>query len=251
LATVRIRFYAELGDLLPPERRGRDFEHLCVAGTTVKDLAEGLGVPHTEIDLILVNGVSVGFDRHVADGDRVSVYPVFEALDISSLNHLRPEPLREPRFAADVHLGKLARLLRLAGFDTAYRNDYTDEQLVETALAGHRTILTRDRRLLMRSAVTHGHLVRHTESQAQFTEVLERFDLRSLLRPFTLCMVCNGSIVPVEKTEVLVLLPPLTAIHYDEFWRCTQCGRVYWKGSHAKALEAQIAEVISGVESFD
>jgi uncharacterized protein with PIN domain len=234
--TVRIRFYAELGDLLTPGRQGREFEHTCAPGDTVKDLVEGLGVPHTEIDLILVNGISVGFAHRPSSGDRVSVYPMFEALDISSVSSVRAEPLRVPRFAADVHLGKLARFLRVAGFDTTYRNDWTGADLVEAAIAERRTILTCDHRLLMRSAVTHGYLVRERSPRAQLREVLEHFDLWSSVEAFSRCPLCNCLVEPVLKADVTRELPPGTAATYDEFWRCTGCAHVYWQGAHYGSL---------------
>ena len=235
---MRIRFYAELGDLLAPERRGREFERACAARSSVKDLIEGLGVPHTEVDLILVNGRSVGFGHQVQDGDRVSVYPVFEALDISPIISLRPRPLRVTRFAADVHLGRLARYLRLAGFDTAYRTSWEDRELVDTAVAEQRILLTRDRGILMRAVVTHGHLVRETRPRAQLREVLDRLDLWGGVELFTRCSVCNARVEPVRKEEVRSQLPPRTAERYDEFWRCTGCGRVYWQGAHFRSLSA-------------
>jgi len=236
MGTVRIRFYAELGDFLPPERRGREFEHTCLAGRAVKDLIEGLGVPHTEVDLILVNGGSVDFGHRLGDGDRVSVYPVFEALDISPVTAVRPRPLRVVRFAADAHLGRLAGYLRLAGFDTLYRNDWDDADLAETAARDRRIVLTRDRGLLKRALVTHGHLVRETRPRAQLTEVLERFDLWGSLRPFTRCSVCNSPVDPAAKADIVAELPPRTAEHYREFWRCTGCGRLYWRGAHYRSL---------------
>lgn len=237
-ATVHIRFYAELNDLLAPRRRGRECARTCAPGATVKDLIEASGVPHTEVDLVLVNGRSVTFSRQVGEGDRVSVYPVFEALDISPVVLLRPRPLRVTRFAADVHLGKLAGYLRLAGFDTLYRVDWTDRELAETAVAEHRIILTRARGLLMRSIVTHGYLVRETDARAQLAEVLSRFDLRGSLAPFSRCSVCNGLIEQVEKADVAVKLPPRTARDYDVFWSCRDCGRVYWRGSHYRSVSA-------------
>jgi len=197
---------------------------------------EGLGVPHTEVDLVLVNGAPVDFAYRLSDGDRVSVYPVFEAFDISSVSPVRPRPLRVVRFAADVHLGRLAGYLRLAGFDTLYQNDWDDRDLAETAAAERRIVLTRDRRLLMRSIVTHGHLVRETRPRAQLAEVLDRFDLWGSLRPFSRCSVCNSPVEAVAKTEVLAGLPPRTARHFHEFWRCTGCGRVYWRGAHHRSL---------------
>lgn len=199
-------------------------------------MVEGLGVPHTEVDLILVNGRSVDFEHRLGDGDRVSVYPVFEALDISAVTSVRPQPLRIVRFAADVHLGRLAGYLRLAGFDTLYRNDWDDRDLAETAAKDRRIILTRDRGLLMRAIVTHGHLVRENRPHAQLVEVLERFDLWDSLRPFTRCSVCNGPIENVAKADIIAELPPRTAQHYQEFWRCTGCRRLYWQGAHYRSL---------------
>src|SRR4030042_2496300 len=124
---AHFRFYAELNDFLPPERRGVRFTHLFALSTSVKDMIEALGIPHAEIDLILVNGHSVDFSYLVQDGDWISVYPVFESLDITPLVHVRPQPLRETRFILDAHLGKLAIYLRMLGYDTLYRNNYQDE----------------------------------------------------------------------------------------------------------------------------
>ena len=246
MGSVYIRFYAELGDLLAPERRGREFEHACPAGGGVKDLIEGLGVPHTEVDLILVDGRSVDFSCPVGHGEHISVYPVFEAFDVGAVTRVRARPLRRVRFAADVHLGKLSGYLRLAGFDTLYRNDWTDDGLVRAALAERRIILSRDRGLLMRSAVTHGYLVRHTDSRKQLSEVLERFDLWGSLHPFTRCSLCNGAVRAIEKSEIVSALPPGTAQHYQEFWQCLGCGQLYWKGAHYTSLEQLFQRGSSG-----
>jgi uncharacterized protein len=241
--TIHIRFYAELGDLLSPEWRGRDVERTFARGQTVKDLIEASGVPHTEVDLVLVGGRSVDFGYRLQDGDRVSVYPVFEALDISSVTQVRPRPLRRTRFIADVHLGRLVRYLRLLGFDTLYRNDWADAELVERAAREQRIVLTRDRGLLKRAAVDHGYLVRETDPRKQLDEVIERFDLRGAIEPFTRCPVCNGTVEPVDKEEVLGRLLTRTARYYEEFWRCGECGRLYWKGGHYRSLRALVSSV--------
>jgi uncharacterized protein with PIN domain len=205
-----------------------------------------MGVPHTEVDLILVDGRSVDFFYRLGDGDRISVYPVFEALDISAASLVRPRPLRDTRFVADVHLGRLARYLRLLGFDTLYGNDWADDLLVETSVSDHRILLTRDRGLLKRKTLDHGYLVRHTDPLRQLAEVARRFDLRDSLRPLTRCPVCNVAVVPVAKEEAAPRLPLLTARYYDEFWRCEQCGRLYWKGGHHRSLEALVRSVLEG-----
>lgn len=246
LKHAEFRFYEELNDFLPPEKRKRSFRYSFRGTPSVKDAIEALGVPHTEVDLILVNGESVGFDYLLKGGERVAVYPAFESLDISSLTRLRPQPLRRPRFVLDVHLGKLARLLRMLGFDTLYRNDYSDPEIIYISLREKRIILTRDRALLKHRAITHGYWVRSTHPREQLQEVLHRFDLFSRIRPFHRCMVCNGLIEEVSKSEVLDQLEPKTRRYYDEFYRCTGCGKIYWKGSHYTGMVEYIGKYLSG-----
>ncbi|HEY1338525.1 MAG TPA: Mut7-C RNAse domain-containing protein [Bryobacteraceae bacterium] len=236
MAEAIFRFYAELNDFLPPERRFTDFPHQFLDIATVKDRIESFGVPHTEVDLILVNGESVDFQYRVRDGDRISVYPVFEGVDIAGVTRLRPEPLRDPRFVLDTHLGKLAAYLRMMGFDTLYRSCYADEQLAEASHSEHRILLTRDVGLLKRGAVTHGYFVRQTNSREQIAEIVRRFDLARLARPFTRCMRCNGVLVEASKDEIRRQLPPRIAELHDEFRRCPECGRVYWKGGHYRRM---------------
>lgn len=239
------RFYAELNDFLPPEKRQRDLRQRFLVSASVKDMIEALGVPHTEVDLILVNGRSVGFDYLVQDGDRVSVYPMFESIDIGPVLKVRPEPLREPRFVLDVHLGRLAVYLRMLGFDTLYRNNYADEELARIASQERRILLTRDRGLLKRSMVTHGYCLRATQPRDQLIEVIRRFDLRRQAVPLRRCLHCNTLLEPVRKAEVLDRLPPNTARYYDEFRQCPGCRRVYWRGSHFLRMEAFIQQVLS------
>lgn len=231
-----IRFYEELNDFLPEKYRKRTFSHSCFGRPTIKDIIESLGVPHTEVDLILVNSEPVGFQHKPAEGDMVSVYPVFESLDISEAGLLRDRPLREPRFVADVHLGKLARYMRLMGFDTVYRNDLEDQEIVKLSLEENRVILTRDIQLLKNSSVTHGYFVRSVKPSLQAREVVARFDLASSMKPFIRCIECNGTIEKVDREKVQHLLPAKTRQYYDEFYRCDRCGKVYWKGSHYREM---------------
>jgi uncharacterized protein with PIN domain len=236
MSEAKVRFYAELNDFLPPARRQVAFEHPFNAQPAIKDVIEAIGVPHTEVDLILVNGVSVDFTYKLCDGDHVSVYPVFEALDLTPLVHLRPAPLRVTRFVLDVHLGRLARYLRLLGFDTRYQNDFCDDELARISSGENRILLTKDRGLLKRSQVTHGYYVRETHPRAQLVEVVGRFDLFGSIQPFQRCMRCNGLLEAVSKQELLEQIPPRTREHYDEFQRCTGCGQVYWRGSHYERM---------------
>jgi hypothetical protein len=238
---LSIRFYAELNDFLPPRRRQVEYEHVLSEHASVKHVVETLGVPHTEVDLVLVNGESVDFAYRVQDGDRISVYPVFESLDVGSVERVRPRPLREPRFILDVHLGRLAGYLRMLGFDTLYRNDYDDPTLADLSRSQRRILLTRDRGLLKRSAVTHGYLLRAADPGEQLAEIVRRFDLAGLLAEFTRCMRCNGLLDPVPKASVEHRLLPKTRRYYDEFATCRDCGRIYWKGSHYEDMRRRLA----------
>lgn len=200
-------------------------------------MIEACGVPHTEVELIVVDGRSVGFDYQVRDADRIAVYPVFESFDVGPLVRLRPEPLREVRFVLDVHLGRLARFLRLLGFDTAFDPGWDDPDLVRISTDEHRILLTRDVELLKHGSLTHGSFIRATEPERQVTEVVRRFHLANRIDPFTRCMVCNGRLVDVPKTDVVDRLPPRTAEHVEGFRECDACGRVFWRGPHSKRLD--------------
>jgi uncharacterized protein len=245
LGQVLFRFYAELNDFLPPAKRGVAFLHKLDAPAAVKDLIEAIGVPHTEVDLILANGESVGFDYRVQDGDRISVYPVFETLDITPILRVRPEPLRRIRFVLDTHLGRLAAYLRLLGFDTLYRNDYLDEQLAHLSQAERRILLTRDRGLLKRSQVTHGYCVRATNPQQQLAEVVHRFDLAGAARPFTRCLRCNGLLHPIPAVAAGHGLPSVTGEHHEKYSQCESCERVYWPGSHYRRMQRLLDGILA------
>lgn len=241
------RFYAELNDFLPQDRRKRSFDYQFEVRPAVKDAIEALGVPHVEVDVILVNGVSVGFSHRLQDGDRVAVYPVFESLDVSGLVKLRPKPLRRVLFVADVHLRKLAHYLRLLGFDTMYDNSYGDDQIISLSKSTGRIILTRDRMLLKHGQVTHGYWVRSTDPIMQTREVIDRFDLRGQVELFTRCPECNGEIVPVPKEDVYELIPPKTALWLDEYFVCKNCGKLYWKGTHYPRLMGKIEAILGQI----
>ncbi len=239
------RFYAELNDFLPAARRQVAFEWHFQGGPAVKDAVESLGVPHTEVDLILVNGRSVGFDHLLQDGDRVSVYPVFESLDITPLLKVRPEPLRTARFVLDIHLGKLAGYLRMLGFDTLYRNDFDDRTLARISAEERRILLTRDLGLLKRSQVSRGYWLRSSRPREQLKEVVRRFQLAPLARPFSRCIRCNGELEAVAKAEVEAELEPETRRAFQRFRRCRACGKVYWRGSHFERMDRLVREVLA------
>ncbi|MCB1876949.1 MAG: Mut7-C ubiquitin/RNAse domain-containing protein [Chromatiales bacterium] len=238
------RVYEELNDYLPAARRKRDFPVRFPEPCPVRHLIGNLGIPPTEVEIVLRNGESVGWSEQIRDGDRVSVYPVFESLDVSSLLKLRPEPLRNPRFYADAQLGRLARWLRLLGFDTRYDNCIDDADLVRAARDEQRIILSRDRDLLIRREVTHGCHIRETRPWDQLLRVVRRCDLYGQIRPFSRCMVCNGLSVPVDKASIENLLPENTRETFQAYWRCQLCGKIYWKGGHFERLQARISTLL-------
>ncbi|HUX51904.1 MAG TPA: Mut7-C RNAse domain-containing protein [Spirochaetia bacterium] len=244
------RFYQELNDFLPQQQRGQSRVYSYTGHPSVKDAIEAQGVPHTEVDLVIVDGaagagVSVDFDYQMVDGDRVAVYPVFESLDITGTSLLRPAPLRETRFVVDVHLGKLARLLRLMGFDTYYANDLTDAEIAMRSKVGHRIVLTRDQGLLKRSIIDHGYWVRSQNSEAQAVEVVRRFDLALNVHPFTRCPACNGTLVEVAADKVADAVPQRSRAAVS-FAECDGCGKIYWPGSHRPRIVATIRRILGG-----
>jgi uncharacterized protein with PIN domain len=234
---IDIRFYAELNDFLAPARRQRTFSYEFHGTPSVKDTIEAIGVPHTEVDVILVDDSSVGFEHLLRGGERVAVYPVFERLDVSPVTRLRPASLRETRFVADVHLGSLARNLRLLGFDTTWERDLDDDEIVELASDERRIILTRDMGILKNGRVTHGYWLRNTDPVRQLDEVVRALELARDIEPYTRCMECNGELQEVERSAVARSVPLQVFLVYRAFRQCRRCHRVYWKGSHLRRLD--------------
>lgn len=236
------RFYGELNDFLPPRQRRRALAHDFDGTPSVKDRIESLGIPHTEVDLIVVDGDPVTFDFRPAGGERIAVYPTFQSLDLGDALRLRP-PLREPRFVLDVHLGRLARYLRLLGFDSSYANDRSDDELLELSCAEERVLLSRDVGLLGRAALVHGGFVHETDPRLQVREVLDRFRLQERIAPLTRCARCNGLIGPATPTLARGSVPVGVLREHRNFSRCHDCGQVYWPGGHLERLRARLAEI--------
>ncbi|MFN8481485.1 MAG: Mut7-C RNAse domain-containing protein [Anaerolineae bacterium] len=247
MPTATFRFYAELNDFLTPTRRRGAFTHRVELRTAVKDAIEGLGVPHPEVALILVNETPAGFGYHVQDGDRIAVYPPMRAFDTGTPDLLRP-PLADRRFVLDIHLGKLAVYLRMLGFDTLYRNDYADDELARIAGGESRILLTRDRGLLKYSAVVYGYYVRETAPTRQLQEVVRRYDLRRHATPFHRCLQCNTPLQPVAKVEIMHRLLLKTKLYYDDFRICPGCSQVYWQGSHYERMRRNVTRLLDEPE---
>lgn len=249
MSQAQFRFYAELNDFLPDAVRQIRFRHEFSGAVTIKHMVESLNVPHTEIDLILVNSRPTDFSYLVKDGDKVSVFPVFESLDISTVGRLRPQPLRVTRFILDSHLRQLASYIRLIGFDTLYCNDYERPELVQLSAAQKRILLTKDSGLLKRTVshsypVTHGYCVRSQVPRYQLVEVVKRFDLKQSIEPFKRCLRCNSLLQPIEKEKIHDRLPVNTRHYYNEFTICTGCNRLYWPGSHYQRMRHFLKEVL-------
>ena len=245
---VYLRFYEELNDFLPSMRRKVEFQHDISETISVKQLIEAQGVPHTEVDLILVNQRSVDFAYLVQPGDRISVYPTFERFDISPLMRLRPKPLRTPRFVLDTHLGKLAVYLRFAGVDTLYRNDYDDDELARFSVEEHRILLTRDRELLKRSCITHGCYIHTTKTIEQLAELFRRLQLSITFPLKQRCTRCNTLLRPIAKESIIERLEPKTRKHYQVFQICRTCDKIYWQGSHYQKMLSCLRDAMHNID---
>ncbi len=241
------RFYADLNEFLPPDLRQRSYPYPVNGGAqSVKHLIEANGVPHTEVELILANSCPVDFSYLVQPGDFVSVYPAFRSPSIWPPTDLRPPIPNPARFLLDNHLGKLARYLRLLGFDTLYFNNrFDDAQLAQMAHDDKRILLSRDRGLLMRSLVIHGYCLRTKDPQEQVKATIYRFQLADQVNPWCRCLRCNGFLAPTTKKRIMGRLEPKTKRYFHEFQVCQECEQIYWKGSHFHQLEHFVNEIVS------
>jgi uncharacterized protein with PIN domain len=229
--TVRLNLHGDLDFFLRSGARGRTIERRLSEKTSVKDVIESCGVPHPEVDLILVNGQPVDFDYAIT------------GTEIPQFKEQRLQPTITSRFVADGHLGTLARNLRLLGFDVAYNPHAEDRQLLTVMKRENRALLTRDRRLLMHAVVETGYCPRSQDADEQTVEVIRRFDLLRSLAPFTRCLRCNAPLRKVSKAEVIERLEPLTKIYYEQFRCCTGCGQIYWAGSHFSKLQKRLKKI--------
>jgi uncharacterized protein with PIN domain len=253
VATLTLHFADDLRLFLHRNLRATDpVRRILTEKTSIKDVIESCGVPHTEVDLILRNDSEpemLAFDWQVQSDARVQVDSVESARNVlPSAPRLQTRHIT--RFVADVHLGKLARNLRLLGHDTLFEPDADDARLLELAIPTERALLTRDRRLLMHSIVRHGYCPRSTGPEQQTREVLRRFDLAHsdvARSAFEHCLRCNAPLEHVAKSAVQDQLAdePLTLRHYDEFLRCTGCGQIYWHGSHFAKLRALATRLLT------
>jgi len=246
---AQVRCYAELSDNLPARQRCTESSFSLEGETTVAELIAALEISSSDVDLILLNGHSVSLDAQVHAGDRVALYPVFESFDISSTQLIRSRPLRVPRFLLDVHLGKLAALLRMVGVDAAYQNHAQDEDLIRQSLSENRVLLSRDRALVTDHRLVRAHAIRSGVPEEQLVDVVGRFQLQELLEPFSRCLKCNSLLIAVPREEVFDFLPPRVRESQTVFHRCPSCLRVYWPGTHQDRMSTFIRRILH-VEFF-
>lgn len=239
---IKFRFYEELNIYLPEGNRKIWFDFYFIGIHTLREIFRSMKVPMTEIDLVLVNQHSKDLDYEVQDRDRISVFPIFESLDISGITKVREKPLRNPTFICDVHLGRLCRYLRMLGFDTAYSNRFSPTNLIEQSIAEKRILLSKSYRLTHYPKVERAYRIRSSDPEEQIKDLICHLSLADLADPFTRCLNCNSELQSVQKSEVREQLQPNTAKYYDEFLRCPSCNKLFWEGSHYEHMLEFIQE---------
>ena len=245
--TLHLDFHEDLSFFVKAAGTIQPVTRILREKTSVKDAIEACGVPHPEVDLILVDGGPVNFLYQLESDVKIEVFPVTSSTELFPEQRLQQRGLT--KFVADGHLGKLARDLRLLGIDVAYDKNATDAQLIAIATNEKRALLTRDRRLLMHAILHDGYCPRSQAPEEQTVEVIRRFDLHGLVRAFSRCSDCNAPLALVAKSEIVERLEPLTRLYYEDFRRCTGCGKVYWAGSHFSKLQARIEKIRCGLSS--
>ena len=248
MAKATFRFYEELNDFLPTHKRKTDFESPFKGKRSIKDMIEALGIPHTEIDLILVNGKSVNFHYTVQDGDRVSIYPVFESLNITDVTRLRKIPLRRNKFIADINLGHIVKYMRVLGFDLYYDPVRSPVEIIEISKRENRIILTQSRKLLKFKEVTHGIFIRPGTPTEQIKQIIDHLDIKDNITLFSRCLRCNTPLKGVPKEKIFDRIPPKTKKTCNEYVECQFCDKIYWKGTHVIHMKKIVRQLLDQIE---
>lgn len=230
---ARFHFDPRLNLFLAREHRGCSFEWACPPKASLKHMIEALGVPHTEVGMVLVNGAPAALNRPVCAGDSIQVLPALPAMADQAL-----------RFAADSHLGGLARLLRMAGFDTLFDNAWPDHELARLSAEEGRIVLTRDRDLLKRRDILHGCHVLTLQPELQWRELATRYPLPAQARPFSRCLPCNVELEAPSREQLQASVPPAVLARHQRFMRCPACRRVYWEGTHWTRMRRLIGDLL-------
>ena len=244
MPNVIFRFYEELNDFLPENRRKTDFEAPLKGKRSIKDMIESLGIPHTEVDLILVNNRSVDFRYILQDNDRVSVYPVFELLNITGITRLRKIPLRRNKFIADINIGNIVKYMRVMGLDVYHDSQLSNGEIIEISNTKNRIILTQDKKLLKFKYVSHGMFIRPGSTIEQIRRIIEYLDIENDIKPFSRCLRCNTPLSTVQKNKILDRIPPKTKEWCHEYGQCPSCDKIYWKGTHFMKMEKVVRQML-------
>jgi uncharacterized protein len=241
--TILLTFHGDLETFVKPAERNRALKRVLSRKASVKDVIESCGVPHPEVDLIIIEGQPVDLSFHLNTETSVEIYPVAAPPELFPAYRLQSREAGS--FVADGHLGKLTRDLRLLGIDVSYQNDARDDELLATMLSKNRALLTRDRRLLMHRVVHTGYFPRSQLPMEQTVDVIRRFNLAPKLVPFSRCLRCNEQLRSVSKASVFENLEPLTRLYYHEFRQCSNCSQTYWRGSHFGKLQRRVEQILA------
>ncbi len=247
MLTIHLRCYEELNEFLPKEKRKVQFTHTIPVQTSVKDLIESFNIPHTQVQMILVNGWQEDFSYVVQNNDRISIYPYFHNFDVhsvSKISHTLPDQIR---FIADQHLGTLVRYIRMLGIDTAYNKNLTGHELVEKANQGERILLTKDHNILKRNELKYGYFVYADDFDSQLEELILQFKLKEYTSLFSRCLECNELLQPIEKAKIEHRLPKKVQEGYESFTICEHCDKIYWKGSHYDRMKDKIENILTRI----
>ncbi len=241
-------FHGLLKDLLRTKRNitldNKDYKKIIypvIRSSSIKDIIESLGIPHTEIGGLILNSKKIYFDYILHPTDNIHVYPHIKP--IRPDNYLFSQPIQKYRFLVDVNVGRLAKLLRILGYDCAYDPYWDDEFLAQKAYEEKRILLSRDIQLLKRKKVLWGKLILNEDPKSQLKEVIDHFGLKIYYRPFSRCLVCNTELKPVRKKQIFHKLEPKTKRYFNQFALCPKCKKIYWAGSHVEKMEAMIKEI--------
>ncbi len=244
MSKATFRFYEELNDFLPRHRRKTDFEAEFTARRSIKDMIEALGVPHTEIDLILANGKSVDFKYILKDGNRISVYPVFESLESEKVTHKQKKPLRRTRFIADFNLGNIVRYMRVLGFDIYSDSSLTRDKIIELSKKENRIILTTSRTPLKFKDISHGIFLRPGSVEEQIRYVMDYLDIKDKVKPFSRCLRCNEKLTSIPIEGISDRIPPGTKSFCNEYTYCETCDKIFWRGSHVDEMQKVVERIL-------
>jgi len=240
---VQLFLHGDLPVFLPKRQRGmKDLTIELTRKTSIKDFLEALGIPHPEIHELIVNDRAERFEYSVGEDDRIEVFPLAPRIDLTTPSLLRPA-LKEIRFVVDANVGKLARLLRMTGFDVFFSPDLDDGALAGVTEQQERLLLTRDIALLKRKMIVHGRMIRSSDPLEQLREVIDLYGLRDLIKPFSRCLSCNTVLQQTSKEAIIDRLLPLTRKYYHEFMICPGCDRLFWPGSHRERMSKIIKEI--------